>query len=254
MTKRIALVFAAAGAVGGAVARRLAEADFALYLSGRSVEPVRRLAAELDARGEQVDATDDAAISAWVDRVADEAGRVDVVFNAIGMRCAEGGYALPSTTIPFGLFLRPLEVIAGSHFLTARAAARHMIRQRSGSIVTLSASLTGLYVPCMAGITAAHAAIEGMTRSLAAELGPHGVRVNCVRAAGMPETRTIQETNAQMRRTLGAPPDAAPAPPSNALRRHVTPRDVAEMVAHLASDGAAAITGQVLNVCAGELV
>src|SRR6185436_16766746 len=130
-----------------------------LHLSGRSEGPVKALAAELGARGDVVDATDDAAVSAWVDGIARERGRVDVVFNAIGLRCAEGGYALPSPTLSYAQFLLPLQVITGSHFLTARAAARHMIRQRAGAIVTLSASLTRLYVPCMAGITAAHAAI-----------------------------------------------------------------------------------------------
>jgi NAD(P)-dependent dehydrogenase (short-subunit alcohol dehydrogenase family) len=254
MKNGVALVFAAGGAVGGAVARRLAQDGFTLHLSGRSGGPVESLATELGAPSDVVDATDEAAVSAWVDQIASERGRIDVVFNAIGLRCAEGGYALPSPTIPFAQFLLPLQVITGSHFLTARAAARHMIRQRAGAIVTLSASLTRVYVPCMAGITAAHAAIEGMTLSLAAELGPYGVRVNCVRAAGMPGTRTIQETNAQMRRTLGAPADAAAPAAGNALRRSVTPRDVAEMVAHLASERAAAVSGQVVNVCAGELV
>jgi NAD(P)-dependent dehydrogenase (short-subunit alcohol dehydrogenase family) len=61
------------------------------------------------------------------------------------------------------------------------------------------------------------------------------------------------DPGAQMRRTLGAPAGAPPAPPANPLRRHVTPADVADLVAYLASDRARSITGQVLNVCAGEL-
>lgn len=256
MTQKQALVFAAAGAVGSAVARRLAADGLAVHLSGRGPDSVAGLAGEIQAAGGTaacgiVDATDDGAVGAWVDGIVRETGRIDVVFNAIGLRCAEAGYATRSTTLPLRQFLLPLATITGSHFLTARHAARHMIPQASGSIVLLSASLAALFVPCMAGITAACGAIEAMTRSLAAELGPHGVRVNCVRAAGMPSTRTIQETAARMRETLG-PPATPPRP--GVLGRSVTPDDVAAAVSHLASERAGAITGQVLNVCAGEVV
>jgi len=121
--------------------------------------------------------------------------------------------------------------------------------------VLLSASLSGKMVPYMAGITAACGAIDALTRSLAAEWGPAGVRVNCVRAGGMPETRTIQETFAQMARTSGATQaDVARSTVANALQRSVTVAETAEAVAFLASERARGMSGQVVNVCAGAMV
>jgi len=101
----------------------------------------------------------------------------------------------------------------------------------------------------MAALTATCGAIEAMTRSLAAEFGRGGVRVNCVRASEMPETRTIAETNAGMAGVLGmAPADLPAPPPSVALGRSTTVADTAATVAFLASDLAAGTTAQVVDV------
>jgi 3-oxoacyl-[acyl-carrier protein] reductase len=260
LTDRIGLVFAATGAIATAVTHRAAALGARLYLSGRDRTRLDALAADVAAAGgtaatDVVDATDPDAVRTYVDDVATTAGRIDFVFNGIGLRCAEAGYATPSTSLDPAMFRRTLDVICGSTFLTAREAARHMTRRGSGVVVTLSASLSGLFVPHMAGITAACGAVEALTRTLAAEYGPHGVRVNCVRAAGMPETRTIQETGAQMVATLRLDPAAAPPGlTGNALGRPVTLADTAATACYLASDAASGITGQVVNVCAGQLV
>jgi len=130
-----------------------------------------------------------------------------------------------------------------------------MLPRRSGSVVLLSASLSGQFVPLMSGITAACGAIEALTRTLAAELGPGGVRVNCVRAGGMPETRTIQETFAAIARTTGTSPHPSAQPTSaSVLRRPVTLEETAAVVAFVASDLASGVSGQVINVCAGSLI
>lgn len=256
-----ALVFAAAGAIGAAVARRLAAEGASVWLSGRTLDPVERVAEEIEEAGgrahrDRVDATDEAAVTAYVGRVAWESGSLDLVFNAIGLRTAEADYATPSTTLAREKFLRPLATIAGSQFLTAREAARHMQKQGGGSIVLLSASLTAKMVPFMAGITAACGAIEGLTRSLAGELGPSGVRVNCLRSGGLPDTRTIRETTAEMYRTLGLDPakDRFPGAAAPALGRPHTLEETAAVVAFLASDLSSGMTGQVVNVCAGDIV
>lgn len=259
LTDRHAVVFAATGAIGGAVARRLAAEGAFVAVSGRRKEAAVALAAEITAAGgraeaAEVDATDPSAIEEWLNALVDQRP-VDVIVNAIGLRAAEAGYATPSTALPLAKFLLPLDVIAGSQFATATAAARHMCPRGSGSIVTLSASLSGIAMGYMAGITAACGAIEAMTRSLAGEFGPAGVRVNCVRAGGMPETRTIQETSARMLVALGQGDDEAPPGFEGlALHRPVTLEETAAVVAFLASDTAGGMTAQVVNVCAGQLV
>ncbi len=253
-------VFAATGAIAGAVARELAACGAQVHLSGRDGMAAQRVADEIVAAGgrataAKVDALDEDQINRALDAAIEQGGKLDFVFNGIGQRCSEGRYALPAAQIGITDFLRPFEVIVGSQYLTSRAAALRMAPQRSGSIVTLSASLSGIILPFMVNITAACGAIEAMTRGLAAEFGKAGVRVNCVRAAGMPETRTIIETSRQMAKTMGVPEDSPPPGFGNvALGRSITPAETAAMVAWLISDGASGISAQVCNVCGGQLI
>lgn len=252
---KTALILGAGGAIGSAVARRMAEEGARVFLAGRSRESLAPVAHELDAESHVVDGTDEAAVAPWVDEVAARAGGIDVVFNAVGPRAALAGYAQPSTALPLDQFSVPLQLIVVSQFLTARAAARHMVPPRRGSIVFLSASLTGHFIPFMAGITAACGAVEALSRTLAAEFGPASVRVNCVRAGGMTETRTIIETSARMAVAMGATAGAAGRSGENTvLQRAVRLEETARAVAWLASDDASGIAGQVVNVCAGAIV
>lgn len=250
---KTALVFAAGGAVGSAVAGALAAQGAQVHASARDRLALRGLPAGIAT--DAVDAADADAVARYIDGVAARSGGIDIVFNAIGPRPAVAGYGTPATMLAPELFMLPLQTIVASQFLTARSAARHMLERRRGSIVLLSASLSGSFIPMMAGITAACGAVEAMMRSLAAEFSPAGVRVNCVRAGGMPATRTIRETSAAMARSLGVAPEAAAAPTvNNLLRRGVGVGETAAAIAWIASDAASGITGQVINVCAGAVV
>lgn len=103
----------------------------------------------------------------------------------------------------------------------------------------------------MAGISAACGGIGALTRSLAGEFGPAGVRVNCVRGNGMPETRTIQETSAGIMEITGGQAPNMTLPP---LGRPITAAETAGAVLFLGSDAASGITGQVITVSAGAFV
>ncbi len=253
---RTAAIFAATGAIGSAVARQLVAHGARVYVSGRRLDAVDALAREIGATPAVVDATNEAEISRWIDRIVSDTGSVDVVVNAIGPRAGEAHYAIPATAIPYDRFLLPLTLIAGSQFLTSRAAARCMMTQGHGAIVLLSASLSGLFVPFMPGITAACGAVEALTRTMAAELAHDGVRVNCVRAGSMPETRTIHETSARMASTLRIDVDEFRRGPTmgNIRRLPIRVGETAATVAWVASDAASGVHGQVINVCGGAIV
>lgn len=252
---RHALIFAATGAISTGVAHRFAQEGAHVWLSGRNEAALQALVNEIRANGGQadcavVDATSPEAVSGYVDQVAAQTGRIDIVFNGIGGRPVDLGYPEDSLTTPLDHFMIPMQRIVGSQFLTARAGAAHMTRQGTGgAIVILSATLSGMTAPYMAGITAACGAVEAMTHALAGEFGGAGIRVNCVRGSGMPETRTIQETAAGSI-ALGKPPQMSLPP----LGRPITVADTAGAAAFLASDLASGMTGQVVTVCAGSFV
>lgn len=252
---KTAVVIAATGTIGSAVARQLRSEGATVHLAGRDAEALRRLAAECEAPWSVVDATDEVQVRAMFDHVSSAGAVPDIVFNGIGPRAAAAGYGQPSVSISRDSFLLPLHLVLWSQFLTARAAAPAMMERGSGAIVLLSASLSGLFIPLMSGITASCGAIEALTRTLAAEYGPAGVRVNCVRAGAMPATRTIQETTASIAGTLGMSPDAlAPQSHTGVLGRPLQVEELALSVAYVASDAASGIAGQIINVCAGTLV
>jgi 3-oxoacyl-[acyl-carrier protein] reductase len=256
---KTAMVFGAGGQVGGQVSRTFAREGARLFLSGLRAHSVEPLAAELRASGatvdvQQVDATDDRAVARYVDAVALAAGQIDVVFNAMGVRGEE--VVAPSTEVSKERFMTYLSQVVPSQFLTARAAARHMLSRRAGVIVLLGATPARGVAPFIAGASAAHAAIEGLALSLATEWSPMGVRVVCFRSAGMSNSRRIQGVLAAMAKLAGAPLDAfvQGARDKALLKRMSTLAEAAEAITFLASDRASALTGTIVNGSCGEVV
>jgi 3-oxoacyl-[acyl-carrier protein] reductase len=249
-----ALIFSATGAIASGTAKVMAAQGATVYISGRRKDALQALAKEIkDAGGKAqidiVNALDEKAIESYVDTIAKQAGHIDIVFNGIGGRPVDLGYPKKSTDQSLQDFMNPLNHILASQFLTSRSAARQMIKQRSGSIVTLSATLSGGAFSFMAGISATCSAIEAITRSFASEFGPHGIRANCVRGSAMPETRTIQETGAGIV-ALGGHVQMSVPP----IGRPITVYETANAAAFLASDASSGMTGQVVTVCGGQFV
>src|SRR5262245_44832535 len=241
-----ALVFAASGAIASEVSRRFAAEGATVFASARDELAVKQLVEEITAtgavaHGERVDATDASEVDAYVDRIASTAGSVDVVFNGIGGRPSDLGYPAHSPDLSLDDFVQPIRLVVGSQFLTARSAARRMGQTGGGVIITLSTGLAASTAPYLVGVSAASGAVEAMTRSLAGEFGPDGIRVNCVRGAAMPETRTIQETVARFG-ALGVQPML----PARPLQRPLTVAETAATIAFVASDLASGMTGEVV--------
>jgi 3-oxoacyl-[acyl-carrier protein] reductase len=195
-----------------------------------------------------VDAQDERAVEAHIGGVVEQTMGIDVLFNAIGMEDIQGTALLD---MPVGDFLHPVVVGMRTQFLTARAVARHMVQRGSGVILSITAEPTP--VPHVGGFGAACAAIEGLWRTLAAELGPSGVRLVILRSAGSPDTPDVQEVFKIHARASGVSVDEYTAYTGRGamLRRLPKVAEVAAAATILASDYASAMTATMANVTCG---
>jgi 3-oxoacyl-[acyl-carrier protein] reductase len=149
-------------------------------------------------------------------------------------------------------FLHPIVTAARSQFLTARTVGRRMARQGSGVMLTITAGPPEA-ISFIGGFGPACGAIEGLWRGLAAELGPRGVRVVCLRSAGSPDTPDVQQTFKVHAAANGVRVAAflAEANSGTLLRRLPTAVEVANVAAMMASDRASAVTGTFVSVTCG---
>src|SRR5260370_33455052 len=141
-----------------------------------------------------LDALDDAAVNQYIDGLAKQSGRIDVVFNATGPLVKEYGNGKLAVDLPIEEFMTPMTTVVKSQFITARAAARHMRQQRSGVIIFLTGSPARGHVEGATAIGTAFGAIESLTENLAVEVSPAGVRDVCLRTTGNTDSRRIQTT------------------------------------------------------------
>jgi len=240
-----AIVYGAAGAIGGAVARAFAGDGARVFLAGRTLATLEEVAADIRAHGGMaeaapVDAMDKAAVDAHADRVVAAAGSIDVSFNAVAVPAVQG---VALTEISVEDFLAPITGLCRTNFLTATAAARHMATQGTGVIVTLSASSAKETRHEMGGFSLANAAVEALTRTLAGEFGRRGVRVVGLRSNFTPETYPAV-TDEQL----------APLLKDTLLGRLPRLADLAGTAVYLASDGANAISGAMVNLTCGAII
>ena len=251
LKNKTAVIFGAGGSVGGAVALAFAREGARLFLTGRSLRSVDETAKKVRATSQsvetaEVDALDEQGVERHAASVADRAGGIDVAFNAIGFDAVQGK---PLVDLALTDFNFPISTWTSAQFLTARAAARHMVPKRSGVILTLSASPARLAIPLTGGFGVACAAIEGLSRTLAAELSPHGVRVICLRPHRIADTFAEPDfpdmKKGEFRSFLEG---------MTLLNRLPTLTEVANTAAFLASDHAASITGTVANLTCGMSV
>lgn len=232
---RTALITGATAGMGRAIALRLAEDDFAIYVHGRDEERGKQVADLIGQRGgaAQFVAAELEDVEAVVE-LADQVRPVDVLINNAGF-CAWGPTAETSAKTVDALFA----VNVRAAFLLVGALAPSMAERGHGSIINISSMAAALGLPGGAPCAAAMAAINGLTRAWAAEYGETGVRVNAV-APGPVYTNPAYK---EFISNLGA---------ANLLRRAGRPEEIAETVAFLASERSSYITGAVLAVDGGR--
>jgi NAD(P)-dependent dehydrogenase (short-subunit alcohol dehydrogenase family) len=254
---KVVVVYGAGGAIGGAVARAFASEGAEVFVAGRLRAPVEAVARDIVSAGgsadaAEVDALDEQAVDEHLQYVIDQAGRVDISFNAVGIPDTKI-LGVPLTELDVEQFSRPITAYTTSYFLTARLAARRMIPNKSGVIMTVTAlpartgtRLNGGYGPAMA-------AKEALTRDLSAELAPDGIRVVSLRPHGIPETPTMKEVFEL--KTSGMTYDQFQGYLAGTThpRRVMTLAEVADVAVFMASDKASGMTGTTVNLTMGSL-
>jgi NAD(P)-dependent dehydrogenase (short-subunit alcohol dehydrogenase family) len=249
---KVAVIYGAGGAIGGAVARAFARDGARVFLTGRTLDPVAAVAGEIAADAAQVDALDERAVDAHLQSVIDAAGRVDISFNAIGLPDAEI-VGVPLIELDAERFSAPITAYVASYFLTARLAARRMIERRSGVIMTVTALLSRTGVPLVGGYAPAMAAKDALTRDLSAELAPHGIRVVGLRPQGMPEAASLREAFEPRANGMTWEQFQAFLATRTHPRRLMTLAEMADVAAFVASDRASGMTGTTVNLTMGSL-
>lgn len=240
-----AVIYGAGGAIGGAVAHAFAREGANLFLSGRTLDSVERAAKDIRAAGRvaetaQVDALDGREVEAHMAEVEQEAGSIGALLIEMSLED----------------FAKPIVIATRTQFLTAGAAARRMVKQGSGVILMITATPARLGFPLVGGFGTACAALEGFSRQLAAELGPQGVRVVCLRSAGTPDAPGVDEVidlHAKGAGMTGEEFEASLAE-STLLRRLPKLEEVGNVAALMASDYASPMTGTVANMTCGAIV
>ena len=258
LENKVAVIYGAGGGIGSAVARAFAREGAKVFLTGlhgAAVDAVAKdiVAAGGSAEGAEVDALDEQAIDKHLQSVIDNAGRVDISFNAIGLPNAKT-LGVPLVELDAELFALPGGYLK-SYFLTARLAARRMVPNKSGVVMTVTALHSRIGIPLVGGYGPMQAAKESLTRSLSAELAPHGIRVVGLRPQAMPETRTIRDAYEPRKKASGMTWEEWQAMLASRThpRRLMTLEEMANVAAFVASDKASGMTGTTVNLTMGSL-
>jgi NAD(P)-dependent dehydrogenase (short-subunit alcohol dehydrogenase family) len=241
---KTAVIYGGGGGIGGAVARAFAREGATVHLAGRTQAPLDRVAAEIRSAGGTaetaiVDALDEGAVDAHAVAVGD----IDICLNVINHGDVQG---TPLVEMELADYEAPIVNGVRTTFITSRAAARRMIPRKSGVILFFGGQAPPLRGYNLGGLQVGFTAIEAFRRSLANELGQHGIRVVTLKTSGVVEgipddveykQQVVDMTN---ERSL--------------LGRAATFEDVGNAAVFVASDWGRTMTGTALNITCGTEV
>jgi NAD(P)-dependent dehydrogenase (short-subunit alcohol dehydrogenase family) len=241
LAEKTAIVYGAAGPVGAAVAGAFAREGARVVLAGRTQQTLAKVADQIRVAGGAaqtavVDVTDTAAMRAHAAEVAAASGGIDIAFNATSNDDLQG---IPLLDMDLSDFARPVSKAIAAHFTIATVTARHMMG-RGGVILAMGGGREA--IPQLGGSHVAWSALAGLCRQLAAELGPHGIRVAWLLSPGSPDPETA------------TPGDGDPPPDGSLIGRRPSYGQVANAAVFAASDWAATMTATEINLTGGAVV
>jgi 3-oxoacyl-[acyl-carrier protein] reductase len=230
--------------IGRSTATRLAREGASVIINGRSEDPLRAAERDLRDAGLEVAAVagslqDDGTPSRLVDAAVDRYGRLDAIVNTVGGTRFQGS----PREIDRVAYLKTVELNTWGSIAIVQQALHGGLAEGGGAVVNVSSGTVNKATPSMMAYAAAKAALNAVTRTLARDLGPLGVRVNAV-APGLTKTSSTRST--------WEGDDGAAAGRSLVLGRLTTADDIANACVFLVSDEAAAITGVVIDVDGGN--
>jgi 3-oxoacyl-[acyl-carrier protein] reductase len=242
---KTAVIYGGGGAIGGAVARAFARDGASVFLAGRTASKLETVAEAISADGgraeiAELDALDEQAVDRHAEAVVAATGRIDISFNLISHGDVQGTAVAEMDTDDY---VRPVTTAVRTTFLTWRAAARQMIRQRGGVLLAFGGEADPPRGYRLGSLQICFHAIEAMRRQFASELGQHGVRVVTLRTGGVPESiPTAFERRDAITKSIE---DAT------LLGRAPTLEDVGNVAAFAASDRARMVTAAVIDISGG---
>ena len=239
---KVVLVTGGGRGIGAATAERFARDGAKVVISDMDLDEAQQVARPIQGLAIACDVTDREQVNGMVARTVGELGRLDVLV------CSAG---IIRDNLLFKMTDEDWDAVIDTHlkgtFFAVRAAQKHMVQQKSGKMVLIS-STSALGNRGQANYSTAKAGLQGMTKTLAIELGPYNVNVNCV-APGFIATAMTQQTadriGVPFEQFMQAASEQVP------LKRVGRPEDVAGTIAYLCSEDASYVSGQVIYVAGG---
>jgi NAD(P)-dependent dehydrogenase (short-subunit alcohol dehydrogenase family) len=244
---RVGLITGAAGGIGRTIARRLAREGMTIAVLDRDGAAAEATAAEIGGLAVTTDVASPDEVGRAIDAVLGRFHQIDVLVNNAGI-----AWMGPALEMPLEALQSMLRVNVEGVFIASRAVLPHMIARHSGSIVNLASWAGKTGNAYFAGYSASKFAVIGLTQALAREMAPHGIRINAICPGIVVDTAMRSAIEVQQRQ-YGLPKTEERAK-SIPIGRVSVPEDVARVAAFLASDEAAYMTGEAINLSGGLLM
>ena len=244
---KVVIVTGGAGGIGSRIARAFARTGAKVVIASRSMEKLEKIAAEIEAQGQTClpiacDVTDADQVDQMVAETIDKLGGLDILVNNAGGAL----FMKPPEEITADEWRAGIALNLDSVFFCCNAAAKHMVKQQSGRIISIS-SVAGIKAsPSFVHYGAAKAGVINLTKSLALLWGKHNINVNCI-APGLTATEGVAKWLPKKTQEDGTPVPPLEYPPD--------PENIADLAVFLASDASKRISGELFPIRAlNELV